>query len=82
MNIKKTSENVNRSYDNSGQMTDRLDSVQYSVTDDNGMVIGDATVWNSTLSVNYSLSGFDNIAAGEAKLKEALGVADSKPEEV
>lgn len=67
MEIKKSNETINRSYVNETP-TDVVENVQYNVLDENGNVIGNATVWNGSANVNFSLSGFNNVSDGETKL--------------
>lgn len=67
MEIKKSNETINRSYVNETP-TDVVENVQYNVLDENGNVIGNATVWNGSANVNFSLSGFNSVSDGETKL--------------
>lgn len=67
MEIKKSNETINRSYVNDAP-TDVVENVQYNVLDENGNVIGNATVWNGSANVNFSLSGFVGVSEGESKL--------------
>lgn len=77
MEIKKESENVRRSFAGETQ-SETIESVQYNVLDDNGNVVGNATVWNGSANVNFSLSGFNSVAEGAARV-EALfeGIAEN-----
>ena len=76
MELKKSRENINRTFDSDGASAESIESVQYNVIDSEGKTIGNATVWQSTLSVNFNISGFSSIAEGEARLREALGATE------
>lgn len=75
MELRKTSESVRNTYENGVQNGSVVESVQYNVLDSEGNVVGNATVWQSSASVNFSLSGFSGIEAGETAIKAALGIA-------
>lgn len=76
MELKKQSENINRSYNAEGEMTERIDSVQYNIIDADGNTVGNATVGNGYANASLNFSGFSGIAEGEAKLADMLGIAD------
>lgn len=69
MEIKKSNETINRSYVGESP-TDVVENIQYNILDENGNVIGNATIWNGSASVNFSLSGFNSVSEGETKLSE------------
>lgn len=69
MEIKKSNETINRSYVGESP-TDVVENVQYNILDENGIVIGNATIWNGSANVNFSLSGFNNVSEGETMLSE------------
>lgn len=75
MELKKQSENINRSYNAEGEMTERIDSVQYEIVDDNGNSVGNASIGNGYANANLNISGFSSIAEGEAKLAAMFGIA-------
>lgn len=75
MELKKQSENINRSYNAKGDMTERIDSVQYNIIDADGNTVGNATVGNGYANANLNFSGFSGIAEGEARLADMLGIA-------
>lgn len=73
MELKKQSENVNRSFDNEGNASERIDSIQYNILDSEGYTIGNANIGNGYGNANINISGFSTIAEGEAKMKALFG---------
>ena len=71
MKLKKTSEQVTRSYDEQGNMTARVDSANYSVIDDNGNNVGSASCYNGSANLNLNVSA-STIDEGAQKLAEML----------
>lgn len=69
MEIKKSNETINRSYVGESP-TDVIENIQYNILDETGNVIGNATIWNGSANVNFSLSGFSNVSEGESMLSE------------
>lgn len=74
MELIKTNESVTRSYDADGNATDRVDSINYEVRDNDGNAIGNAHVNNGDASFNINLYGFSSIEEGDARLRETLGI--------
>lgn len=70
MELKKQSENLNRAYDLEGNVTERIDSVQYDILNNEGNVIGNANVYSGGLNASFNLSGFSTIEDGERQLAE------------
>lgn len=77
MELKKQSENVNRSYDNDGNAKERIDSIQYNILDPEGNTIGSANIGNGYANANINLSGFSTIAEGEERMKALFGQPDA-----
>ncbi len=73
MELRKQSENINRSYNAEGEMTERIDSVQYEIVDDKGNSVGNASIGNGYANANLNISGFSTIEEGERKLGELFG---------
>ena len=77
MELRKTSENVNRTFDAEGNPEERVESASFEIRDDGGETIGHATVWPTHMSVSIpEIYGFDGIAGGEARLKEMFGISE------
>lgn len=81
MKIKKTSESIDRQYDAAGQATDRVGSANYTITDDDGVNIGNASIWSASANVNIAVSGFSTIEEGEEKIKAMLSIQDSEEQQ-
>ena len=75
MELRKTSENVSRTFDAEGNATDRVDHIGYDVRDDDGNVIGSAYVNGMEAMLSISVRGFGTVTEGEAKLKETFGIS-------
>lgn len=71
MELKKTSEQVTRTYDEQGNMTARVDSANYAVYDNNGVNIGNATCYNSHAEINVHIPA-QSTTEGVQKLAEML----------
>lgn len=71
MELKKTSEQVTHTYDEQGNITTRVDSVNYAVIDDNGVNVGNANCYNGSASLNLNISA-QTIEEGAQKLVEML----------
>lgn len=71
MELKKQSESVSRIYQKDGSAKERIDTVQYSVTDEDGNTVGGASVYSGGASVSITLSGFGSIDEGVERV-EAL----------
>ena len=76
MELRKTNENVTRSYDAEGQSSERVDSINYEVLDRDGNVIGSASVNSGNANLSINLYGFASVEEGERKLMETLGLSD------
>lgn len=74
MQLKKSSENVNRSFDNEGNVSENIDRIQYQILDDNDNVVGNANIGTGYANANFNLSGFSSIDEGERKLSELFGI--------
>ena len=75
MELKKTSKTFTTTFDQEGNDTTRIDSVQYNIVDADGATVGSATVGNGYANANLNFSGFSGIEEGEAKLADILGIA-------
>ena len=73
MKLKKTSENIQRSYAADGKPTERIESVNFTILDEDGASIGSANIGNGYANVNVNVSGFSTIAEGEQRLASLLG---------
>lgn len=71
MQLKKQSESVSRTFAKDGSAKERIETVQYEVTDNDGNLIGGASVYSGGASVSVSLSGFATIEEGVERV-EAL----------
>lgn len=71
MELKKTSEQVTRSYNEQGNMTTRVDSANYNVIDNEGNIVGSASCYNGSANLNLSVSA-STIDEGAQKLAEIL----------
>ncbi|MDE6649298.1 MAG: hypothetical protein K2K45_05150 [Muribaculaceae bacterium] len=77
MELKKTSENWSRTFDESGNETNTLENAQFNVLDDNGAVIGNANVGNGYANVNiHNIGSFNGVTEGVVKLNEILGITE------
>lgn len=74
MKLEVINEQVERTYSN-GKKKERLTSIQFSIVDDDGAVIGDASVGDSYVNMNLNnMSGFDSIDEGVSKLRSIFGI--------
>lgn len=73
MELRKESENLNRSYDAEGNSNERIDNVQYQILDSKGNVIGNASVSNGYANANFNISDFATIEEGEQRLAAIFG---------
>lgn len=74
MKLEVINEQVERTYSN-GKKKERLTSIQFSIVDDDGAVIGDASVGDSYVNMNLNnMSGFDSIDEGVSKLSSIFGI--------
>ena len=76
MELRKTNENVTRSYDAEGQSSERVDSISYEVLDRDGNVIGSASANSGNANFSINLYGFASVEEGERKLMETLDLSD------
>lgn len=77
MELKKTSENWNRTFDNEGSETNTLENAQFNVLDGEGNVIGNANVGNGYANVNiHNIGSFTGVTEGIEKLKELFGISE------
>lgn len=74
MELRKTSENINRSYNAEGQATERVDNIQYEIVGDDGQAVGTASIGQGWASAIINASGFASIEEGEQKIKQILGI--------
>lgn len=71
MKLRKTSEQVTRSYDEQGNMTAHVNSAEYAVIDNEGNTVGSASCYNGSANLNLNVSA-PTIAEGAQKLAEML----------
>lgn len=76
MELRKTNDRINRSYNEEGQGTDRVEEANYNIIDDEGNHLGSANISNGYGNVNLNINGFATIAEGEAKLKEIFNITE------
>ena len=78
MKLVKENETWSRSFGpNGSESSEQLTGRQFLVVDNDGRVVGNATVNQTNAYVNiHSLTGFTSIEEGEAKLKELFGITD------
>ncbi len=76
MELNKTSETISRSFNEQGEATDRVDSANYNVIDENGITVGSANIGNGYGSANINITGFSDINEGESKMKVIFGIAE------
>lgn len=77
MELKKTNEKWDRTFNENGEETNTLESVQLNVLDDNDNIIGNASVGNGYANVNiYNIGSFNGVTEGLTKLKELLNVTN------
>lgn len=74
MKLKKTSENIQRTYAADGTPTERIESINYSILDEDGVNIGNANIGNGYANANVNFSGFATIAEGEQRLAALFGI--------
>ncbi len=78
MELRKTNERWDRQFDANGNVTERLESTQFDLLDKDGNNVGNASVNQGYGNANISLSGFNTVDEGIAKLHALLGI---EPEE-
>lgn len=78
MKLVKENETWSRSFGpNGSESSEQLTGRQFLVVDNDGRVVGNATVNQTNAYVNiHNLSGFSTVEEGEAKLKELFGITD------
>lgn len=76
MDLKKTNENILRSYDAEGNATERTDNANYQIIDTDGNVIGSANISQGYANVNLNISGFNGIDQGEQQIRAILAIPD------
>lgn len=77
MELKKTNEKWDRTFNENGEDTNTLESVQFNVLDGDGNVIGNANVGNGYANVNiHNIGSFNGVTEGVAKIKELLGISE------
>lgn len=74
MELRKTNENVTRSYDMEGNAQERVDSVNFDVIANGGKVIGSANINGSYAGLSLNLYDIASIEDGEAQLRLILGI--------
>lgn len=74
MELKKTNDRINRSYDEEGQGTDCVESANFNIVDADGNIVGNANISNGYGNANISINGFNTIEDGVAKLKDLLNI--------
>ena len=76
MNLIVVNEQVERTYPN-GKQKERVTSIQFNLVDDDGAVIGDATVGDSYVNMNLNnMSGFNSLDEGVSKLKSIFNIEE------
>lgn len=73
MKLRKTSENVNRTFSIDGQAAERIDSILYEIINADGQSLGSAQVGQGWASASISISGFTTIEEGKQKIEQILG---------
>lgn len=68
MELKKTNESIVRTFADAENATESIQSVQYEILNAEGATIGNAYVYPNSASLNISLSGFNGIDEGAAKI--------------
>ena len=77
MELKKTSENINRQFDENGNAIDRIDSVNFEVVDSEGVIIGRSTVYQGRIRIDMpEVYGTNTIEEGVERLKSIFGIAE------
>lgn len=77
MNLKKTNENISRTFDEEGVAQDHINQIDFQATDEEGNVIGSA--WAQPSRVHFELDfyeGFESAEQAAAKLRETLGIEE------
>lgn len=77
MILLKKNEKWNRSFDAEGEESvSTLESAQFDIKDDEGNVIGNASVSQGNANVNLNIYNFGTVQEGIDNLKELLGVTE------
>ena len=76
MELRKTSENVSRTFDADGKAQERVESANFDIIDCEGKVVGNANIGIGYGNANIGFSGFDTIEEGEARLREIFAVSE------
>lgn len=79
MQLRKTSENINRTYNPKGEAAERVDSIQYDIVDAGGAAIGSAQAGHGWANASVSLGGLSSIEEAEAKLAAIFGIEETAP---
>ncbi len=76
MKLIKTTENSNRNFDTEGNVSYRSESANYTINDEDGNSIANASVNidNDYGNVTINFSNICSLEAGEEKLKEVFGI--------
>lgn len=75
MELRKKNEHVSRIYGEDGVMTEKVDSAEFDVLDDNGTRIGNATCREYNVDVNLSLPA-SSFKEAEQKTKAIFGIEE------
>lgn len=67
MQLRKTNEKVNRTF-NEGQQTENIESIQFQIVDDAGKAVGNASIGETWGNASLNISGFTTIEEGKTKL--------------
>ena len=86
MKLVKTNERWDRPFENGQEGASKLESVQFNVTDNEGNIIGNASVRNKDGSVNINfpdggyvnvnVNDYSTIEKGVEMLKSVMGIAE------
>ena len=77
MELRKTSENINRQFDENGNAIDRIDSVNFEVVDGDGVILGRSTVYQGRIRIDMpEVYGTNTIEEGVERLKSIFGIAE------
>ena len=77
MNLKKTNENISRTFDEEGVAQDHINQIDFQATEEEGNVIGSAWAQPSQAHLEINLYGnFESAEQAAAKLKEVLGISE------
>lgn len=77
MELKKTGEGLNRSFNELGEAIESVNMIQFNVVEDD-QTVGNVTLYADQAVINLTISGFNGMESGEAKVKELLAMIGEK----